>query len=141
MKCRLLAAALLAGMLCGCSRPLGGEQFILGPKDEYVFGIDVVDSLAYYDLSFYTRMEPKNGLAYPLKLEITWTSPADSSYRETVYMDTDAQGKNAVVRKYRSALRFPRSGRWTMSVDVSPQTEKFSGLGLIWNEYRWDTIN
>ena len=54
---RLLALLLGAVLLSSCSRPTGGEVFLPGPRNSHDFPLDVADTLAYYDFSFYTRVD------------------------------------------------------------------------------------
>ena len=67
-----------------CHRPASTEAFIRG-DGPYRFTVDMSDSTARYDFDLYTRIDAK---AYPaeVRLEMMWKDPADSVFRETVYL-------------------------------------------------------
>lgn len=124
-------------LLCGCSRPTGGEIFVPAPRNAYQFCIPVEDSLAFYDFSFYTRVD-KSGREVllprePLRLGIVWKAPSDTLFRETVWLRPHYV--KGTVCKYRTGVCFPQTGDWTLSVTITPQTKGFRGLGLVWNSY------
>ncbi len=136
---KILLIACVSMLFFSCSRPTEGEEFLSGKRESYDFTLPVEDSLSRYDLSFYTRIDGHGQIVRPLRLDVTWQSPQDSTCRETVYMPLSQ--KNLTVAKYRTSLRFPSSGNWALKVAVSPQEKGFRGLGLSWKEYRWDTAN
>ncbi|MBP5488841.1 MAG: hypothetical protein J6X77_04640 [Bacteroidales bacterium] len=138
MRSRLLIALALVG-LCSCGRPLSGELFLASPRNSYDFPLTVVDSLALYDFAFYTRVDGDGSVWQPVRLDISWVAPSETVYRETVYMLTGAE--HGTLQRYRSYVRFPAAGQWTLKVAVSPEVEGFRGLGLTWKEKRWDTTN
>ena len=135
---RRLAALLLGAVLLGaCSRPTGGEEFLPGPRNSYDFRLDVADTLAFYDFSFYTRVDKTGREALApheaLRLGIVWRDPSDSTYRETVWMQPEYVG--GTVSRYRTGVQFPQPGQWTLSVSVTPETGGLRGLGLVWQYY------
>ena len=131
-RSRLIVLACFLLCLCSCGRPTSGETFLTAPRNSYDFPLTVVDSLAYYDFSFYTRVDAETDAELPLRLDIAWAAPADTVYRETVYMYAgDEKGR---LQRYRSAVRFPATGEWTLKVSVSPELKGFRGLGLVWKE-------
>ena len=134
---RLLALLLGAVLLSSCSRPTGGEVFLPGPRNSYDFPLDVADTLAYYDFSFYTRVDKAGAKALgpreALCLSIVWKDPSDSTFREPVWMRPEYV--DGTVRKYRTGVQFPSSGQWVLSVGITPETEGLRGLGLVWNYY------
>lgn len=123
----------------GCSRPLEGEQFLPGRRESYDFTLEVFDSLSRYDFSFYTRTDSRSELLRPLRLDVSWVSPQDSAFCETVYLRPDRE--KVSVQQYRTAVVFPSCGKWTLRVAASPLEKGFRGLGLIWKERQWDTGN
>ena len=126
----VLACALLC--LCSCKRPTSGEAFLAAPRNSYDFTLEVVDSLSSYDFSFYTRVDGDEHISAPLRFDIAWVAPTDTVYRETAYMYAgDGSGK---LQRYRSYVRFPLTGEWTLKVSVSPELKGFRGLGLVWKE-------
>ncbi|MBO4605804.1 MAG: hypothetical protein J5667_04630 [Bacteroidales bacterium] len=138
MRSRLLIA-LAVVCFWSCARPVSGELFLAAPRNSYDFPILVVDSLAHFDFAFYTRVDSDDSVSEPVRLDITWVAPSDTVYRETVYMLTDTG--EGTLQRYRSYVRFPSVGQWTLKVGVSPEVKGFRGLGLIWKEKRWDTTN
>ena len=129
---RLIASACVLLLLCSCARPTSGETFLPAPRNSYDFTLQVVDTLSLYDFSFYTRVDGEEGVSEPLRFDISWVAPADTVYRETVYMYAgDEKGK---LQRYRSYVRFPAAGEWTLKVGVSPEIKGFRGLGLVWKE-------
>ncbi|MBR6458112.1 MAG: hypothetical protein IKS71_05895 [Bacteroidales bacterium] len=131
-RSRLTVIACILLCLCSCKRPTSGELFLPAPRNSYDFAVQVVDTLALYDFSFYTRVDGDGRVSDPLRLDIAWVAPADTVYRETVYMyPGDDRGK---LQRYRSYMRFPAEGEWTLKVGVSPEIKGFRGLGLVWKE-------
>ena len=118
--------------LCSCARPTSGELFLAAPRNSYDFPVEVVDSLSIFDFSFYTRVDGDEHVADPLRFDISWVAPSDTVYRETVYMY--AGDENGKLQRYRSYMRFPQKGEWTLKVSVSPEVKGFRGLGLVWKE-------
>lgn len=79
--------AAIALSLFSCSEPQSYEEFVrTGSKDEdgmYRFTLNMSDSLAVYDLSFYSRIECGNGKLAELRdfpLDITLQSPSGRKY-------------------------------------------------------------
>ena len=79
---RIILPVTLLLLAAGC-RPASYEQFIRADQaqdGEYVFALDLSDSTATYDLSFYTRVDPAlMAAATPsaeLALQVCWYSPA-----------------------------------------------------------------
>ena len=129
---RLIVPAFALLCLCSCRRPTSGEQFLAAPRNSYDYTVEVVDSLALFDFSFYTRVDGDEHVYAPLRFDIAWVAPADTVYRETVYMYAgDEKGK---LQRYRSFVRFPATGKWKLKVSVSPELKGFRGLGLVWKE-------
>lgn len=129
---RLIALACALLCACSCARPTSGELFLAAPRNSYDFPVEVVDSLALFDFSFYTRVDGDEPDGDPLRLDISWVAPSDTVYRETVYMHAgDERGQ---LQRYRSYVRFPLTGEWTLKVSVSPEVKGFRGLGLVWKE-------
>ena len=129
------AFLLCLSLLCSCSRPTGGEEFLPGLRNSYDFHIEVADTLALYDFSFYTRVDKAGkeaiGPREPLRLGIVWKEPSDSTYRETVWLQPEYF--EGTVSTYRTGVRFPSAGEWVLSVSVTPQPRGFRGLGLVWD--------
>ncbi len=127
---------ILTVLLFSCSRPQSYETFVKAadaPGGVYSYQLDLSDSLASYDISFYSRVD-RNSLnvrnEYPqIRLEVTWVSPSGQNFSETVYM----RGSNSAgdIQKYRSGVVPRESGEWTLKVKAFPGEGKFRGLGVI----------
>ena len=153
------AVALL--LLLAACRPASYEQFIRADQatdGEYVFALDLSDSAAVYDLSFYTRIDPAlMAVEQPdrsLGLEVSW-SPAvpltvtpDSTavmpdadraslpgpaLRETVYIPYG--GKAGSLQLYRSGVRPSPAGEWRVAVRPQAAPEGLRGIGIIYKRH------
>ena len=119
------AACLLA--LCSCVRPTSIEQFVRTDQAEggvYRFELDFSDSLATYDISFYSAGSADPGWSCPVK--VIWSGPSDQRYTETVYPDWSRR-----VEKYRSGICMKETGIWTLYLRIDDVPEDFRGIGII----------
>lgn len=140
MGSRIASVAAALCLLAGCSRPTAGELFLPAPRNSYDFPVEVADSLASFDFSFFTRVDFGSKVSEPVRLDVAWVAPSDSSvWRETVYMLTGDEA--GTLQRYRTGVTFPRTGEWTLKVSMSPEIKGLRGLGLVWKENRWDTTN
>jgi len=129
-----------------CSRPDSTEQFVGIEHREnnglYRFTVDMSDSLATYDLTFYSRIDegrPRMASATDFPLSITWTAPSGQRFSETVFfaIHDNARGSSfysSQYRKpYRSGLVPVEPGIWEMTVQVNYGRDipGMRGLGLI----------
>lgn len=130
----LTAIALIFSLGC-CNRPDSQEIFIkaadAAPGNVYSFEIQLPDSLAKYDLSFYSRTDvPSSSKESPaLELNVCWKSPSGKSETETVYMN-----KTNGVEMYRRGVSPLETGLWTLDVEVKNPPKGFRGLGLVCEE-------
>lgn len=134
---RLSVIAFLAALAVSCSAPDGHEEFLRAPRESYVFTVADVDSLALYNFSFYTKVTSSRLYVNraPFALDIEWMAPDSTVYSEPrLYLDGGSE--RGVVAPYRTGVRFPRSGDWTLSVRVENTCTGFTGLGL-----KYDIIN
>jgi hypothetical protein len=130
----------------GCARPDSVERYISADDREasglYRYSIDLSDSTATYDLSFYSRIDlGKLRMAeiQDFPLTVTWTAPSGRRYRETVYFgvfdsDKGSDFYSSQYRKpYRTGFRPVEWGVWDMAVQVNFGNEVpgFRGLGVI----------
>lgn len=124
---RCLPAVLLA--VC-CSQPSSREYFIRSDgSGEYAFEMEMADSLASYDISFFTRIDrsPAAGAAgETFPIDIVWRSPSGRYYSESVIYLADS-----VRVRYRSGLRPPEYGLWGLTVTMPREPEGIRGLGVI----------
>ncbi|MBR4775835.1 MAG: hypothetical protein IK008_07035 [Bacteroidales bacterium] len=130
MKIPPLISLLLLAI--ACSQPSSTETFLRGPGP-YEFALDLSDSTAVWDVSFYTRVDapdapPEMGLC------ATWTSPSAESFTDTVYLPLSAGtsffSQEACV-PYRSGVSPAERGHWTLTVDVPEPPSGLRGLGLV----------
>lgn len=128
MSGRFLILCAVSLILAACSRPESEEQFVREDQIAdscYVFNVEMDDSLATYDLSFYTKFKLRKQPS-SLRLDICWISPSGLTGEETVYMDP------AVVPSlYRSSVVPTEFGQWTLKVKTPEEPRGMLGLGLI----------
>ena len=130
----MIAAAAFVLSLCCCSRPTEMEVFVKSADavgGVYSFELPLEDSLATYDLSFYTRVDapvghrPQGSVA----LDVRWESPSGETADETVHMDASKQ-----IEAYRSGVSPLEPGVWTLKVQVVNPPEGLRGLGVVCKE-------
>lgn len=141
-----LIAALVLLVLASCARPSSYEDFVrVGSKGEdglYHFTLDLSDSLARYDLSFYSRIDCGNVKMSTLRdfpMEITWISPEGQKYKEKVYfpIHQSSEGSDFYSHHYRLPYRTglaPKvAGEWelTVQIDADDHIPGFRGIGVI----------
>lgn len=119
--------------MSACSEPVRGEKFEKGDRLYYEYSIPVTDSTAFYDISFYTRVDNLKSVSDFMELDLRWTSPVDSAYYEKVWMRTG--GTKGNVELYRSGMRFPVNGNWILRIKTPDRPEGFCGMGVIWEKY------
>jgi hypothetical protein len=124
-------------LVLSCREPLSVERFIPAPGP-YEFQVDMADTAASYDFSFYTRLDGRlSGLeTTELPLSITWTSPSDTSYTEKVYMPLTGRAtlfSRQVLQPYRADVRPWEAGQWSLQVVIghTDAQEVMRGLGLV----------
>ena len=131
MKHPLLILSVLL-LAFACSRPSSTETFIPAPGP-YEFALDLSDSTAVWDLSFYTRVDAADAPS-ELELSATWTSPSAATFSETVYLPLSAGtsffSQEACV-PYRSAVAPAERGLWTLTVTVPLPPPGLRGVGLV----------
>ena len=125
----VICCALL--LLASCGRPQGREFFQrVNPEGEYSFDIDLVDSLASYDISFYTAIDKplfRRDTLVSFPLQVVWRSPSGRYFSETVYYPA---AEHRVL--YRSNVVPSELGSWNIAVTIPSQPPRLRGLGLAW---------
>lgn len=120
-------------LAASCRQPESTETFLRGPGP-YEFAVDLSDSAAVWDVSFYTRVDAVRDTLSELALSATWTSPSAESFSETVYLPlsggTSFFSHEACV-PYRSAVAPLERGCWTLTVTVPSPPPGLRGLGLV----------
>ena len=119
----LFVAVLMAAV--SCKRPPSMEYYVYNDgSGQYEYELDFSDSLAVYDLSFYTRPEKvEHPSGFPLRIYMT--SPSGQTFVENVYYSF---GESAVV-PYRMGLAPVEYGKWILSARTD--ADFITGLGLI----------
>lgn len=141
-----LMLAVIAAAVLSCARPDSVEQYVgieqKEPNGLYTYSLDLSDSLATYDIVFYSRIDmgrQRMASVRDFPLMVTWTSPSGQRYRETVYFGVrdEARGSNFYSSQYRKTYRTGlvpvEWGLWSMTVHVNAGNEVpgFRGLGVI----------
>ena len=127
---RLLCLIIAAGLLCSCAQPSSYEHFIRSDKSgEYSFTLDMSDTLAAYDLSFFSVIDSPllhRDTLVSFPLNVVWRSPSGRYFSETVYYPADS-----VRVRYRSGVVPSEGGEWSLQVSITPEPVGFRGLGVI----------
>ena len=128
--------------LASCSTPIVSEDF--RPRSErdtsgrYCFDLDMSDSLATYDISFYTRIDCGTKLfaALPdIPVNVELVSPSGYSFTESVFLakssfDIGRPGSFDILTDYRVDCVPFEYGCWKMFLAL-PDIRGLRGLGVI----------
>lgn len=127
---RILPLLLLLAALTACREPRSREFFQrASASGEYSFTFEMTDTLAAYDISFYTTLDRplfRRDTLVSFPMQIVWRSPSGRYFSETVYYPADS-----VKVLYRSGIVPSESGVWTIGVTLPQQPESIRGLGII----------
>ena len=117
-------------LLAACSRPQSREYFQRSDgSGEYSFDLEMPDSLAAYDISFYTAIDRpliKRDTLVSFPLQIVWRSPSGRYFSETVYYPA---GLARVP--YRTGLVPSEPGIWNIAITIPSEPRRLRGLGVI----------
>lgn len=124
----VVACAVL--LLAACAEPPSMERFILSDgSGEYSFPVEMNDSTAVYDLSFYTVIDRHplhpDTLSF-IPMALLWRSPSGMYFSENVYYPADS-----LRVCYRRGLEPLEAGTWELVVTVGNEPDGMRGLGLI----------
>lgn len=128
--------------LVSCARPAVVEEYRLSDDRDstgrFSFSLDMSDSAAVYDISFYTRFDcPAKVFCamedLPVNLELV--SPSGCTYGETVYIPVSGfkslkRGTYDSKVEYRTGLVPVEKGMWEMNIAI-PERKGFQGIGVI----------
>lgn len=122
-----LLAILLSVCMVACRQP-SSEEFFLRPDQvaldgSYRFRLDMSDSTAVYDLSFFTRVDGDFTGSFPVTVQVK--SPSGKKFEDNVYWDVSVQ---KVL--YRKDIRPDEPGEWEISVYVN-NLKGLRGIGVI----------
>ncbi|MBO4475234.1 MAG: hypothetical protein J5737_00730 [Bacteroidales bacterium] len=120
----------VAVLAVSCREPRAREYYLRADRTgEYSFDISLTDSLARYDISFYTAIvKPllhKDTLA-SFPMQIVWRSPSGLYFSETVYYPAASP---RVL--YRSGLIPSEYGTWNIGITLPEEPSRLRGLGII----------
>lgn len=138
----LMPVFLLAVLLSACSAPRVSEVFVPSSQKDslgrYAFELDMSDSLASYDISFYTRLDCSvysfdNVVDIPVYVWLT--SPSGELFAEQVFLpkrgfSAERPGSYDCMMEYRTGCIPAEYGQWGMALSVSPITG-LRGMGVI----------
>lgn len=120
-------------LLIACDRVSDVSEFVKAgdiPGEEYSFLVDMSDSTASYDLSFYSRAVEESLASLPLR--VTWVSPSGEAAAETVYMaEVSREGSE---ESYRSGVVPSEYGEWTLRIRPLARKESIYGFGLTYRK-------
>ena len=132
---------ILLVLAVACSRPTSTETFIRG-EGPYTFTVDMADSTAAYNFDLFTRVDNESSLGSIL-LDITWKTPSDSTFTESVYLPVMSKASSFsqdAYAPYRAGVMPVENGIWTLTITVPNPPEGLRGMGLV-IEKVWDTAN
>lgn len=143
---KLVIIMVFMTMMAGCSRPDSYEQFIRidgkGADGLYHFSLDLSDSSAVYDVSFFTRIDCSRARLSSVEdfpMTVFWTSPSGTKYSEKVYFPAGSfAGSSGYYSHqyripYRTGIVPEQSGGWEMAVRIESDRyiPGFRGLGVV----------
>lgn len=127
LTCAILLAVLL---LAACGEPPSREQFMRSDgSGEYSFLLEMTDTVAGYNISFYTAIDRplmRRDTLASFPLQVVWRSPSGRYFSETVYYPADS-----LRARYRSGLVPGEPGQWELGVTISPEPAGLRGLGVV----------
>ena len=130
-------------LVLSCREPMSVETYIRSETGPFAFTVDMSDTTAVYDLTFYTRLDgPHRYLEsdFETPLTVYWRSPSDSLYEETVYLPLEGEDENFYSRQlkvpYREEVSPREAGVWTLTVTLPSPVPGFRGLGLVTTKRR-----
>lgn len=132
---RLLLIFLYAALaLWSCSKP-DREVMFIKEKDAaggvYEFGFAMNDTLASYDISFYTRVA--GSWKESIRLDVEWIAPDGKKFDESVFFGP-SDDYSGFVEAYRTGVVPVVPGDWTIKVKTGNVPKGFWGLGLMCEE-------
>lgn len=127
-----MAAVTVLVSAISCTRPRSYEKFVTISRSQgglYEFCLDLSDSLASYDIYFYTRALGSGPDTLCLPLMVAWQAPDSTVFEEAVYMRPGGSKGNCEL--YRSAVVMNPPGEWKLSIRPVEVPKGFCGMGVI----------
>lgn len=137
-----ICVAVLVAAMSSCSQPRTAESFVktsdAGPSGRYEYVLDMTDTLARYDIYFYTRLDVDDsafGAMGDIPVNVFLVAPDGVGYSETVYISkTSFSGKSGSKDcdvPYRRGFAPVVYGNWTLFLTVNPDTVPgLRGMGV-----------
>lgn len=128
--------------LVSCGAPIVSDEFrSISQRDSlgrFAFDLDMSDSLAKYDITFYTRVdcgEKSFSLLQDIPITVEFASPSGELYSEDIYwpkssFDTERMGTYDACVDYRVSCVPVEYGEWKMCLTVAP-VRGLCGVGVI----------
>ena len=129
-------------LLASCSHPSMVEDFrSVAERDSlgrFCYSLDMTDSAAVYDISFYTRLDctkKQFETIGDIRIDVELLSPSGLSYEEAVYLPvnefkSDRKGTYDCCVAYRKDLLPVEWGVWTMNLTLE-DLKGLRGMGVI----------
>lgn len=133
-------------VMAGCSRPDSYEEFVrIEDKTAdglYHFPLDLSDSTAVYDVSFFSRIDCTRLRLASIEdfpMTVLWTSPSGVKYSEKVFFPVSSYAGSSGFYShqyripYRTGIVPERKGVWDMAVRIESDRyiPGFRGLGVV----------
>lgn len=138
---RLLALVIPLIFMFSCSRPSVSQIFVpVEQRDSlgrYAFSLPMDDSTAFYNISFYTRLdicEEEFSALADIEVGILMMSPDSTLYSETVYIPKSSFSRRTEFTAdydlpYRTVAQPVVSGRWQLYL-TTPHIQGLRGMGV-----------
>ena len=140
---RAIVVAFVAAIaLVSCAAPAVSDKFCaISDRDSlgrFVYDLEMVDSLAKYDISFYTRVdcgEKSFDLMQDIPIKVELLSPSGESFTEDLFwpksrFDIERMGSYDSCVEYRLDCVPIEYGVWKMYLTVAP-VRGLCGMGVI----------
>lgn len=127
---RILPAIFFVALtVLSCRRPSGEEHFVRG-DGPYTFEIDFGDSLAVYDIDFYTVVDSPDGPA-ETPLLVRWSKDT-VVFTERVFLPLEGEGRYSreIRAPYRHGVTMADPGTWHIDVSVEDSVPGLRGMGI-----------
>ena len=131
----------LLSLLISCGKPAKVQSFVKSEDRDvygrYVFEIDMSDTLSFYDMYLYARMDGDKDViesSESLPLDIKLLSPDGTCYQESVilpFTESSSFFSRDSFTPYRTGCIPAVAGKWKMFIRPEGEAEGLCGIGLI----------
>ena len=138
---RLIALFIPLLFLLSCSRPSVSQSFVTASQRDslgrYAFTLPMDDSAAFYNISFYTRLdlnEDSFSNLTDIEISVLMQGPDSTLYSETVYMPKQKFSRKTAFTidydlPYRIASQPVACGQWQLLL-TTPDIQGLRGMGV-----------